>query len=76
MTNNHIFVPHNYVYSEHTFNAVSDKTRVFVVFEWKEELVKAKFAQSGQLHEIELELKTFFQICQKYNFACIKALVK
>ena len=40
MTNNHIFVPHNYVYSEHTFNAINDKTRDFVVFDWKEELVK------------------------------------
>ena len=33
-------------------------------------------AQIGQLNEIELELKTFFAICQKHNFACIKALIK
>ena len=32
-------------------------------------------AEIGQLNEIELELKTFFAICQKHNFACIKGLV-
>ena len=31
--------------------------------------------QIGQFNEIELELKTFFAICQKHNFACIKGLV-